>query len=232
MVNTVKKGAGRPAAKARTAKAAQRTPLPAKPPKADAPVEPVMPTANAKSKVKADDFIAAAKQSGWRATLSATGTDTVKVTAKRGDEVLEIEWDNGVYKGIGEYRYGSDRAIKLHNASAGKQRMGVSPQEAAEAAAKSATRPNRKVKVDDSTEHKSRVPFDVETSTDDEVIALLRGKTITWRNRNTQLIEQAFVLPKQRHIEIVVRHNRRILNFLAEEGGFRSVYLESIKAVV
>ena len=255
MVNTVSKGANRAAAKARRDKAAQRTPLPRTAKQMTDPEgagKPFTPTADSKSKVKADDFIAAATESGWTAVLSTPSPLVVHVKATRGPETITIGWLSGVFIDNAEHTC-EGHTVKMRNAMAAKRQMTVPAQEAIAAASKVSSKPKRKIRLDDEDDTepheaaRKHVPFDAESTSDEEVFAAVVGRTLIWKNRTTGLEEQATVLnvapENQRHLEIVIKHNRRILNFTCEpesdeklqgitSGSFRSVYLDAIRAVV
>lgn len=72
--------------------------------------------------------------------------------------------------------------------------------------------------------------LDLSTSTDTEVLDYVRGRRITWTNSISGLEEDAIVPAhgKQTAINTITR---RVLNFAAEEGGFRSVALDAITRV-
>lgn len=240
MVNVVKKGANRASANAKRTKHAQRTPLPAKAPKADDDATALsMPTANSLSAEKAFDFVKHAKDAGWQVDLQPKDDEVVEVIAKRDTEAITIRWRNGVFIDDAIYSCGSYQR-KVRNASAGKQFMARKAQDAiAESMKARANTPRKRSVADDEAEmdertRKSLLPFDVETSTDEEVIAALIGKTIVWRNRTTGQNEQAALMDKfpQQHLTIVWKHNRRVLNFLEDHGMFRSVYVDAIRRVL
>lgn len=68
------------------------------------------------------------------------------------------------------------------------------------------------------------------TAPDAEVIDYLRGRRITWTNTISGLEESAIVPAhgKQTKLRTVTR---RVLDFAADEGGFRSVALDAITKV-
>ena len=124
-MSVVRKGAGRPAAAARTAKAAQRTPLP---PKAgtlpERPKHPVGP--------KAQRFADIAAANGW--TVEArhdNKTNTDYLVCKRGDETLTIHWTNEVFQQWAGYTYGNSRTKRVVNAKSGIRLLERGDREAA-----------------------------------------------------------------------------------------------------
>ena len=252
MVSTVKKGANRASAAAKRTKHAQRTPLPAKPPKPGDEPKVVTPTANSVSYAKAKALAEHAESLGWDTELIAGDGDITMLRATRGDEVITAKYDGSryIYDDTSMHAYGSVRS-RLRNASAARAQMAVKPEEAAAEAAKAKvkapTKRNTQEDEDELTdsERKALLPFNPDTSTDDEVIAALLGRTIVWRNRTTGLNEEATLMPSlpQRHLAIVWKHNRRVLNFNeatsvdeqlqgVTSGVFRSVYVDAIRRVI
>lgn len=127
-MTTVKKGTGRPAALARQEKAAQRAPFP----KAMEP-QPAKPPRKlgtlAEEAAKAPDSIspkvAALTEvfscNNWAFKVSKVGA-AVKVVARRGKEVITIQWTAGVYDyGASSYRRADGTSVKLLNVSAAKK---------------------------------------------------------------------------------------------------------------
>lgn len=124
-MSVVRKGAGRPAAAARTRKAAQRTPLP---PKAgtlpERPTHPVGP--------KAQRFADIAAANGWAVDAKhdkKTNTDYLVCT--RGDEKLTIHWTNEVFQQWAGYTYGNSRTKRVVNAKSGIRLLERGDREAA-----------------------------------------------------------------------------------------------------
>jgi hypothetical protein len=120
MTTTIAKGTNRPAAKARTAKAAQRTPLPPKAPRKLGTLAEEASKAPDTGAVKADAFVAFVAQCGWTCKTTKDGL-TTKVVAKRGREVMTVVWSSGCYDyPASGYKYGS-YSRKLLNVSAARQ---------------------------------------------------------------------------------------------------------------
>lgn len=204
-----------------------------------------MPSAAGKSEAKADALIAEAKKLGWYGNRE-TKDDITTAVLTRGDEIITIQWDSGVF--IGEtcnYSFGG-RTIKIHNASAARKRMAMPP-EAAEAE-RSRVAVNRsfshRATVTSPREHRQhKLPFS-EASLDDEVLAALNGKRIYWVNSISQVVEDD-VIPslrqttrgrdgapidtRQTHQPHITEgtHDGRIVNFVGNTG-FRSVRLSAI----
>jgi hypothetical protein len=192
-----------------------------------------------KSEAKAAAFIMSAKELGWDAKEQVTEGELTSVTVARGDERIEISWQAGVF--VGEtclYYHPGRNAIKVHNASAAKKRMAMTPEashaEASKVAAHRATRtPGSKP-----TERKPRaLPFS-ETSLDQEVIDAVRGKTIVWTNSISGRQEEARVpadgeRTKRGNVyEVSMKEGKagRALSF-TDSNGTHSVRVSSITEV-
>ena len=194
----VPKGANRAAANAKTAKHAQRTPLPPKRiPHARveqdvaelaAAIRPTpAPAEGSKSIPKAKAFVSHIESHGWEDERSwgETGLeDHIVVVARRGVETIFIEWVKGVFQETATYTV-ADRTVKLRNASAAKQYAARSPEEGqAELNKVSANRFFRKRETpkEEVDAQRQPLPFDPALATDDEVITALAGRKITWFN--------------------------------------------------
>jgi hypothetical protein len=251
----VAKGAGRPAAQARTAKHAQRTPLPpkagviedAKAAIAETQRKPSPAALNkTKSNAKAADFAAAAVDAGWVPGITALDEHTTLV-ARRGEEVIHIEWDHGVFVDSCTYTHAGRTPIKLRNASAAKARMAQPAERAAEEAQRvSAHKVTRTARKSASVGPRRRkLPFS-EASLDQEVLDSLYGRQIVWTNRisgadevdRVPAIAEGMVLrdgtrgtSKQNHPPRIMEYpSGRTLEFVGRQG-FRSVLLSSIVRV-
>lgn len=164
MTTHVRKGAGRPAAAARTRKHAQRTALP---PKAGSPgaeaiaeraAHEILPdllnvpgyrtpeeeqAANStgdapdeRSHTKGGAFLAKAVALGWKCGINLHDGAAVEVTATRGAETIVQAWSGGVWAyDASVYAYG-DRTTKPRNASGALKLLARSEAEAAAEASK------------------------------------------------------------------------------------------------
>ena len=250
---TVKKGAGRAAHTEKTNRHAQRTPLPPKTNGEQAPkvlrdlltlqVEVAPKTAailngESRSIPKAKAFCEKVEANGWTADRSwgEGGSDHIVVTARRGAEVIFIEWIAGVFQATAMYAQG-DRNIKMRNASQALQYGARTPEQAtAETAKVSANRFFRK--REQPTEaveaQKQALPFDPATALEDEVLAQLAGRRVTWMNRVSQSPESA-VFPveyRKEFTHITEYEGERIVNFVDHGGtGFRSFRLSGLLSV-
>lgn len=189
---------------------------------------------NGKSYAKAYAFGQDVLAAGWAYEMTpAEGEDRVSLIARRGSvEAIEIEWNGGVFVGdTCHYSHAGRSAIKLRNASHAKQKMAVPPAEAAQEAAKVAAhksvRAARKNPAEATTAGRKALAFDVETASDEEVLAAVQGKKISWTNEVSGGIEDAYVVGKS---SIQPGKSGRSIRFTSMTG-FRSVRVSSIIAV-
>lgn len=251
-MNTVKKGAGRPAATARSNRHAQRTPLPPRPGQVEAAKAPVdsKPSGkrtqtgdpitdpkpgDSKSWQKAKQFLGIAKGNGW-STVSgnAEGTepseDVVEVTVTRGDEVIWISWTSGglTLDPMPTYTI-ADRTIKLRNASQAKQYASRSTEIGkSELERVSSNKFFRRKAVEPK---RGKLPFDPKLATDEEVISALLGMTVTWHNNLTQGSEVGHVGRDAHKVRLAERNGDRIFSFCCPATGFRAFYLSALMKV-
>lgn len=199
-----------------------------------------MSDVNAGTLAKAEAYAAFAKDAGWEPVIAVEG-DAITCTTTRNSESVVLQWQGTRFvDGSARYTNGS-QALLLRNVAHARQKMGESADVAAQAATTAVIRKGRGRKaaaIDPDDENavataRARLPFDANTSTDEEVFAALGGKTITWRNRRTKELERATVAinPGEKLLKIDVKGSRRVLSFCAVAGMFRSVYLDAILEV-
>lgn len=231
--------AERAAAKAAAAQPepARKTRKPAAAPKGNGPAE------ETKSQAKAAAFLGEARALGWDLRQPAdlvTAEEITTVTVARGQELITIQWDKGVF--VGETcLYTHDqrgRSIKIHNASAAKKRMSVPPeaaeQEAVQVRSNRAARAPRKEPAE---RKRGPLPF-TEASLDSEVIDAVRGRTVRWTNSISGQEDEARVpadgerTATGKVIQVTVRDDKagRSINF-NDHTGARSVRVSSIVEV-
>lgn len=75
-----------------------------------------------------------------------------------------------------------------------------------------------------------RLPFDPYNDNDVAILDRLRGHTIVWRNSISGLEEEGDIPAHGQHTKIRMA-TRRVIDFAATEGGFRSVALDAIVRV-
>lgn len=205
-----------------------------------------------KSLVKAANFIEESVRRGW--TPERQGTQDPAhygVTVARGAERIEIEWMGGVFQGdTCYYSHPARTPIKLRNASHAKKVMAIPAAEADEEARKvsahKVTRPARKSQAETISAGRKALPFDPETATDEEVIAAVSGRNVSWTNEISGNVEDAFVMATPRTVKdkntgrviesierpVKIREGKsgRSIEFVSHTG-FRSVRVSSIVAV-
>jgi hypothetical protein len=240
MTTHVKKGAGRPAATARTARHAQRTMLPPKQQTADPDVILHLTERATKSKSipKAKAFCDKAESCGWVAdrAWAEGGEDHIVVTARRDAEVVFIEWMGGVFQPTATYSHG-DRTIRVRNASAALQYAGRPAEQAAEETKKVSANRFFQRKATPAAEidaQRQTLPFDPALALDDEIFGALAGQRITWFNRTAQSSDTAiFPIEYRREFTHITEFNgERIVNFVDHGGtGFRSFRLSDLLSV-
>lgn len=172
-----------------------------------------------KLSTKAGRFADAAEDLGWEVNRirdtdehgNATGTRIVK--AKRGREQYNFAWtpnDADVLVFDGGYHWIDDQAEEFSNVAAALRAMAEPAQHI--------------------TPEGKRLPFDPFNDTDSDILDRLRGRTITWRNSISGAEEEGDVPAHGNHTKIRMVH-RRVIDFAATEGGFRTVMLDAIVKV-
>ncbi|QHB37469.1 hypothetical protein SEA_LEOPARD_63 [Mycobacterium phage Leopard] len=195
---------------------------------------------------KAQQFGLYAKSHGWSGKYHLED-GIVYLFARRGEsETIEIWWSEAG-KALPEqlpiYTLAGEK-IKLRNVSAAAVRVANEPDMSR---LRKATRKARRQlenaapvpeEIDDYIASMTgTLPFDHE-STDAEIKAALKGRTITWVNRRTGQLDSAIVSDNPKQFK-VVRKNKPYVDFVypvqrtnvIETYGFRSVYLDSIVSV-
>lgn len=242
----IKKGAGRAAHADRTARHAQRTVLPQQrrepavvEQEATERAETIRGTnrAEAKSPAKGKAFAEAIRPHGWEIAPTWGETpDHVIVVATRAAEIITIEWIGGVYQPTATYAQG-DRVVKLRNASQAKQYAARTAEQATEETKKVAANRffrRREIQPEQVEAQRQPLPFDPATALDDEILAQLSGRRVTWMNRVSQSPESA-VFPveyRKEFTHITEFEGERIVNFVDHGGsGFRSFRLSGLLSV-
>ena len=236
MATNVVRGAGR-ARHERNRKHQQHTPLPPKQgqvAKAKAVVEeaaqaakPQKPTGNS----KADALVAHATATGWEVTGRTVDGSNIALVFERGSERITGSWTNGVWDYPGHYENGGGGSRVLLNASAARKAMSTPATEVRHTPAKAAREPGAAPTKAKTTVVK--VPFNANTSSDNEVLTALRGHRIKWTNKFSELVEVG-VVPingnkTKLHDDDLDDPGTRQLTFCDAAGeGYRTVRLSSI----
>lgn len=167
---------------------------------------------------KAARFADDAQALGWEVEREKLPEGGRLVRASRGDEVYELAWHRNsggtLVFAYGSYSAPSSPAVEVVNV-------------------KAALRDMTKVR----STNGALLPFDVENDDDARVLTALAGKSISWRNSISGLIEDG-VLPRGGLHFTLTQGSRganggaRVVNFADQiHTGFRSVYLDSITEV-
>jgi len=193
---------------------------------------------DSKSCAKAAPVCEAMTQHGWSTLLIlAEGTESTEdvweLTGKRGDEVLWISWTKGVLtiEPMPSYTI-ADRTIKLRNASAVKQYAARKPEEGIRELDKVSN--NRYFRKRATEPKRSRLPFDVNLATDEEVLAALVGKAVAWHNQYRETEESAIVGVPGGRQPVELRESQsgeRVLWFCCPQTGFRAFRLSALTKV-
>lgn len=178
------------------------------------------------------------RQNGWETSLTlAEGTtedeDIWELTGRRGDEVLWISWTQGTLTTEPMPTYTiADRTIKLRNASAVKQYAARAPEVGPKELQRVAS--NRFFRRKPTEPKRAPLPFDPNLATDEEVLSILLGQTVTWHNQYREMEETAQVgIPGGRQpVEIREREGGdRIVSFCCPQYGFRAFALSQLTRV-
>ena len=228
----------RAAAKERTNRHAQRTPLPPRAGVIEAAREAVKEAASVdatatdgRSVGKAQAFASLAATSGWTVSTEARG-EAVEITLTRGAETIVQAWLGGVWQyDASVYAYG-DRTTKPRNASGAKRLLGRSEEEASTEMNKVLSNNSfRKREPTDLANSRPALPFDRGTATDEEIMAAVAAHAIVWYNRISRGKESALVGAKESVRMTYLPTGERILNWCCPVTGFRSCLVESILQV-
>lgn len=231
MTTTASKSALRAKATAKRTKAAQRTPLPPKS-KSDLELvrEAVEENKRAKSKpkpLKAEFYAEEFRRVGWKPEIDVNG-DLQQLTLRRGNETLYLEWRGNAHVSNTSTYTNGDHTIKIRNYSEA-MRFAVRPPD--EAKAKTASVANNKYrrKSKGPKRDPKGIPFDPETASDEEVLAALQGRNVTWHNRYRADSESG-TIGSTIHVS---RHARghRIVSFVDPQYGYRAFRLDQLESV-
>jgi hypothetical protein len=257
MTTNANKHGLRAAAKERSNRHAQRTPLPpragavqdaldviayaksaelaeahasAKPGKANGAAVVAVEVRDSKSLGKAQTFSALAATAGWEATTEVRG-DATEVTATRGAETIVQAWLSGVWQyDASVYAYG-DRSTKPRNASGARKLLDRTEADASAEMAKVLSNNSfRKREPIDLATAKPRLPFDPELATNEEVLAVLAGQAVVWYNRISRGKESA-LMGRERNRITVLEDGARVVNTCCPVTGFRSFLVTAILQV-
>jgi hypothetical protein len=238
MTNKANKFGLRAAAKERSNRHAQRTPLPPRPEKIEDAREAVAlakealsPTESAgdpRSQAKAAAFTELAVAAKWEASTEVRG-EAVEVTARRGAETIVQAWMMGVWQYDASIYAFADRNTKPRNAS-GAAKLLKRPEEdaAKEMSRVAANKSFRKREPVDLAP--IALPLDPELLTNEEAAKFFRGQTVRWYNRLSRGTEVAMVT-RTSDVHVTRWEGETIINFCCPVTGFRSFRLSGVLAV-
>lgn len=174
---------------------------------------------------KSAAFMADAKALGWDvdAALSGSAVLTDVIQASRGDEVIQIEWQNNVFMNNCLYRRPDGSSSKLRNASHARQTMALPAPTQQQLAARKAVRE----KTSGLTRQPVRqITFDMDAVGDEELAEALKGAKLVWVN-SISGAEDADVIPPSAKVYVDVQSTGRCVHFNSPTGA-RSVRISSI----
>lgn len=234
MTTNVSKGAGRAAAKERTSRHAQRTPLPARKGKIEDAKFVVDSLSklqeDLKSASKAREFAEKAIAAGWSATVTPDdGMVQVIVKRENGVEAIHQAWVNGVWQYDASTYTFADRTTKPRNASGAAKLLTRAHEDAATEMNKVASNKHfRKREPRDLAP--MRLPFDPAEATEEEIHKFLRGQTIVWYNRLSRGTETA-MFGRNSQMWVTEYHGERTVTMCCPATGFRSFHLSAVLKV-
>lgn len=200
--------------------------------KAKASVSDAAPDAS-KSFAKASAVMDVAVKHGWDVKPQRFDGDVVELLMTRGEEALWVSWTSGVLTTDPMPSYTiADRTIKLRNASAVKQYAERAPETGAAELVKVAS--NRFFRKRATEPKRSRLPFDTDLATDEEVLAALIGKSVAWHNQYRETEEVAIVGVRhgKQPVQLRARENgERVVWFCCPQTGFRAFSLSQLTKV-
>jgi hypothetical protein len=216
------------------------------------PAQPVAAITDTRSSTKADEFIADACKWGWEVSKDERAANIASVTVGRDDEAICISWQDGRFLENCTHTIGA-RTVKLRNASAARGAMNTPPEKVRRDVRQRVASQERGTRPAPVPPTAAKLPFDIKTSSDADIIAALLGRRISWWHPLTRTMERASIPATQfvpvtikykengtertrtvreqvnnRHVKIdITPAGRRVFTWVAPEG-FRSVALDAI----
>ena len=152
-----------------------------------------------------------------------------ELIATRGNEALYLAWMNEAHvPGTSTYTI-ADRTVKVRNPAEAMRVAALKPTEAKAVQEKVSSNVSFRKRPTGPTIR--RIPFDVETATEEELRAALEAHEIRWHNQYRVNSEEAIVgNAKSIHVS---RHKagHRILSFVDPQFGYRALRLEHLENV-
>lgn len=179
-------------------------------------------------------FAEDAGKAGWEVSLENENGNKEIVTAKHGSSgiFIVIVWDSGRYNYGESYQSQDGNKKTIRNAAEARRILGNTSGvkvETKRSVRKVAPTRNWDAESQPVRPQPKRLPFKI-SQPDRDILEAVLGKNITWWNAKARRVESASVMPNedQKHLAIVNAKGKRILNWAANGGGFRSVYIENI----
>lgn len=195
---------------------------------------------------KAGDFIQLLKANGWKGKLDLDEkNDWAKIFANRDQERLEIGWCDNQLIGPPKYEFAGTTA-NLHSAAVARKHVTASKPDMSiylkrkrrrvRAVQRASQNNSSSAEVEfDTTQHE--LPFDIDESTDKEILFAIRGSTLIWKNTLTGMPESEYV-PREMNRDLnntfyvaESSQGRAYVSFMTSGGVFRAVALEQILQV-
>ena len=152
-----------------------------------------------------------------------------ELIATRGNEALYLAWMNEAHvPGTSTYTI-ADRTVKVRNPAEAMRVAALKPTEAKAVQEKVSSNVSFRKRPTGPTIR--RIPFDVETATEEELRAALEAHEIRWHNQYRVNSEEAIVgSAKSIHVS---RHKagHRIVSFVDPQFGYRALRLEHLENV-
>lgn len=198
------------------------------------------------AETKAKKFVTEAERHGWEHKIEIKG-DEAHVYCTREAERLYIWWrgDTGKLIETPKYTFGG-HTISTHNAAGAYRQLAAKPD------LSKVYRRSQRIRISSGEEEgeipvvRHTLPFDIDESSDKEILREIRGSRLTWLNRQTGMAEMAQVPYKVTRSGSVILMNtdlknvfylaagnddRAYVSFMDGEGRFRAVYLDNILQV-
>ena len=201
---------------------------------------------------KAGRFAATAKEHGWTGKFNASeDQEWAEVICERKGEHIEISWFEDKLTGPPKYSFGGVE-LKLHSTKVATDKLTGKPDlEQVTRHRRRAVRAQQAAQTMSTTDEGGHVavltdvepdilPFDVEESSNKDILVACRGASIVFVNRISGLADMVFVHPDKNrnwnklhpvYYISVSKLGRKSINFIENSGAFRAVALDSILQV-
>ena len=173
---------------------------------------------------------------GWMQNTSGD-VNVANIVFTRGTEVVQITWIKGVFQYEGASYCIGDRITKIRNASHAAKLM-ARPTEEAESEVKRIAenkKPRERKEGDGSEERQflsKKLSFDTEQISDKDLVNLLLGKGVRWRNAISDGVESAYVGRSSEQVRVIrMLDGDRVFQFCCPATGFRAFRLSALLRV-